>query len=74
MTPARYVDDKMKPGGIHSSIFSLVVLSVGAGTLTIPYVFYQNGLFIGSVLLIFGALLSVYTGNLLVKCSKRTHA
>lgn len=56
---------------MKTSIFSLIILCLGAGTLTIPYVFYANGLFFGTILLLVGAGLSLYTGWLVVICTDK---
>lgn len=73
-SPVRYVKQKIRPGGIKSSIFSLIIICLGSGTLTIPYVFYANGLVIGSLLLILGAVVSFYTGWLIVLCCEKINA
>lgn len=57
-----------------SSIFALITMCLGAGTLSIPYVFYANGILFGTMLLIFGACLSLYTGWLNVTCCSRLRA
>jgi amino acid permease len=68
------VQKKIRPGGIKSSIFSLIVLCLGAGTLSIPYVFYKNGIIFGTILLALGALLSFYTGWLVAKLCHELNA
>lgn len=73
-SPARYISRQIRPGGIKSSIFSLILLSLGAGTLTIPYVFYANGIIFGTILLFLGAGVSVYTGWLVILCCKHVNA
>ena len=73
-SPARYMKKQIRPGGIKSSIFSLIILCLGAGTLSIPYVFYTNGLVFGTVLLLLGGLLSIYTGWLVVLCCDKLNA
>jgi amino acid permease len=47
---------------------------LGAGTLSIPYVFYANGLVFGTILLMMGGLLSIYTGWLVVLCCHKFNA
>ena len=64
----------MEPGSKKASIFALVVLCLGSGTLTFPYIFYANGLFFGVLLIVFGASISVYTGWLIVKCAEYCEA
>lgn len=39
---------------------------LGAGLLTLPFAVYINGLLLGPILIIVGALMSYYTGYLLV--------
>jgi amino acid permease len=73
-SPSRYLKRQIRPGGMKSSIFSLIVLCLGAGTLSMPYVFYSNGFLFGMFLLIFGASMSFYTGWLIVICCERLNA
>lgn len=73
-SPARYVQRKIQPGGVKSSIFSLIILCLGAGTLTIPYVYYANGVIFGTILLSIGAAASCYTGWLVVICCHKINA
>lgn len=73
-SPARYMKKQIRPGGIKSSIFSLIILCLGAGTLTIPYVFYANGIIFGTILLCFGAGISLYTGWLVVLACHKLNA
>jgi len=47
---------------------------LGAGTLTIPYVFYANGIIIGTILIILGAIVSLYTGWLVVIACDKVNA
>ena len=63
-----------REGTIPSSIFSLVILCLGSGTLTFPYIFYANGLFLGFGLICFGAAISIYTGWLIVNCAEQCGA
>ena len=55
-------------------MFGLVILCLGSGTLTFPYMFYENGLVLSLVLIAIGALVSVYTGYLIVKCAEYCEA
>jgi amino acid permease len=45
---------------------------LGAGTITIPYVFYINGLLLGTFFILFGGSISIYTGFLIAYCAERT--
>ena len=52
---------------MRGSIVSLIAATMGAGTLTIPYVVSMTGIVLGSILIVLGTLLSYYTGRLLVR-------
>jgi amino acid permease len=45
---------------------------LGAGTITIPYVFYENGVYLGSAFLLFGGSVSFYSGYLIAYCAEKT--
>lgn len=47
---------------------------MGAGTITIPYIFYKNGLILGTFFVILGGLLSFYSGYLIAYCSMKTNS
>ena len=38
-SPARFVKKQVRPGSVNSSMFSLIIICLGAGTITIPYTF-----------------------------------
>jgi Transmembrane amino acid transporter protein len=65
----RFVKSKFKHGSINSSVFSLVQVILGAGILTFPYAFMQNGLIFTVILLSISATISIYTGILLIQAS-----
>jgi amino acid permease len=46
---------------------------LGSGTITIPYNFYENGLYLGTFFIFFGGFLSFYTGYLITYCSEKTN-
>ncbi len=46
---------------------------MGAGTLTFPYAVKENGIAFGTFLIGFGALISYYTGMLIVTASNHTN-
>lgn len=56
----------MKSSSMRGQIVSLTAATVGAGTLTLPYIISLTGLAFGTMLVIFGAVLSYYTGLLIV--------
>jgi amino acid permease len=51
---------------------SLIAATVGAGTLAFPYAIMQNGIAFGGLLIFLGALISYYSGMLLVEASNYT--
>ena len=71
-SPARYIKTKIAPGSINSSIFSLVIICLGAGTVTIPYCFYENGFILGTACIIFGGLISSYSAYILAYSAHMT--
>ena len=56
----------LKPGSTNSSVLNLIAATMGAGTITMPYIIALSGIGLGTLLTILGACLSHYTGNLLV--------
>ena len=68
----RYTKHKLRQGSQSSSIFSLIAATIGAGTLTFPYAIYLNGIGLGVILIVFGAVISYYSGMLLVIASNFT--
>ena len=71
-SPGRFVKTQMREGSLNSSIFNLVTCCLGSGTLTVPYAFYQNGFVIGTACILFGAVLSCFTGYLIAYASEKT--
>ena len=71
-SPGRFVKTQMREGSLNASVFSLVIICLGAGTLTIPYVFYLNGYVIGCLCIITGAVLSSFTGYLMAYTAEKT--
>lgn len=63
---------RFESGSINSSVFSLVQVILGAGILTFPYCFMQNGIIPGLALLLVGGIMSGYTGVLLIRASDYT--
>lgn len=72
-SPGRFVKTQMREGSMNASIFALVIICLGAGTLTIPYAFYENGYAMGSFCIITGAFLSSFTGYLIAYVSDKTN-
>ena len=64
----------MRKGSTNSSVFALVIICLGAGTLTIPYVIYDTGFILGPLLILFGGAISVFTGYMIIICCDATNA
>jgi amino acid permease len=45
---------------------------MGAGTITIPFIFYENGMVFGGLLILFGGSLSLFTGFLIAYAAEVT--
>ena len=71
-SPVRLVKRQVRPGSVNQSVFSLIIICLGAGTITIPSVYYENGLILGTVFIFFGGGLSLYTGYLISYCAEKT--
>ena len=73
-SPGRYIKTSMREGSLNSSVFSLVIICLGAGTLTIPYSFFECGFVLGCGLIILAAILSSFTGYLMAYTAEKTNA
>ena len=62
----------MREGSTSGSVFSLVIICMGAGTLTIPYAFLSLGYAMGIICIATGAFLSMFTGYLMAYTSDKT--
>ena len=51
----------LTPGSMRGSIFALVQTAIGAGLLSLPYAFAQNGIITSTVLIVTGAVLGYKT-------------
>ena len=71
-SPGRFIKTQMREGSMNSSVFSLVIICLGSGTLTIPYGFYQNGFAMASAMIAFGGLMSAFTGYLMAYTAEKT--
>ena len=72
MSPVYLMQRQIEPCSVNQSVFSLILICMGAGTITIPYAFYANGLVLGTIFIFFGAALSLYTGFLIGWCAQQT--
>jgi amino acid permease len=67
------IKKQIEPGSVKASIFSLIIICLGAGTLGIPYVYYANGYILGTFDILFGGAISMYTGYLIAYCAEKTN-
>ncbi len=63
---------QLEPGTISGSIVSLVSATIGASTITIPYLFALNGIIGGLFWLTFGIVITYFAGRILVHCGEIT--
>ncbi|CAI2367731.1 unnamed protein product [Moneuplotes crassus] len=59
----------LSSGAFIPSAISLVSATLGAGTVTLPFLAYENGIVLSSILVIIGASISYFCGMLLVRCA-----
>lgn len=71
MSPVVLFRKKFKTGGMNGSILSLITAILGAGTISLPYLAAQNGIYLATFLIIFGAAISYFCGMLLVSCAEK---
>ena len=62
----------LTPGSVNSSVLNLIAATMGAGTITMPYIICKAGIGLGAILTVAGACLSHYTGMLLIRCTELT--
>jgi amino acid permease len=72
LSPVRYGQRKFRAGGTSGSIFSLIAATLGSGTISFAYAVMMNGYVLGPILIVLGAVISFYTGMLIVRCSEKT--
>lgn len=53
-------------------MFAILDATLGAGCIAFPYAIGMNGIAFGTILIILGGLVSIYTSRLLVMCSDYT--
>jgi len=70
LTPYLAIKRNMEPGSIKTSIFTLVVAIVGAGTLSIPYAFRKTGLIVAFCMLSLCGLAGFFSLHCLVTSSR----
>eukprot|EP00954_Amorphochlora_amoebiformis_P026296 1378433-Amorphochlora_amoeboformis.AAC.1 len=60
------VFSRVEPGSLRGSIFTLSSSAIGAGVLSLPLVMRNTGLILGGMLCITGAILALFSMNMLV--------
>ena len=53
-------------GSLNASCLNLIATTMGAGTVTMPYIISLTGIGLGAILVILGAVISSYSSSLLV--------
>ncbi|KAJ0403766.1 hypothetical protein P43SY_006309 [Pythium insidiosum] len=69
-----YLMDKIQPGSVKGSMFTMTVAIVGAGVLALPYAVEQSGLLLGLALITGGALVTNFSLRLLLSCAELANA
>ncbi|GLE04399.1 hypothetical protein PINS_up013341 [Pythium insidiosum] len=69
-----YLMDKIQPGSVKGSMFTMTVAIVGAGVLALPYAVEQSGLLLGLALIIGGAIVTNFSLRLLLSCAEQANA
>ncbi|KAF1334086.1 Amino acid/auxin permease, partial [Globisporangium splendens] len=65
-----YLMNKIQPGSVKGSMFTMTVAIVGAGVLALPYAVEQAGLLLGILMITGGALITNFSLRLLLACSE----
>lgn len=68
----RQDDGVLSAGTVGSSVLNLIAATLGAGTITMPYIICRTGIAFGCILTIMGGFLSYYSSMLLIKCAELT--
>lgn len=71
-SPGRFVKKKISPGSVYASILGLVIICLGAGTITMPYAYYSLGYAVGTISIIFCGACSCFAGYLIAHCAHMT--
>jgi len=61
------------PGSLRGSTFTLISTALGAGILSLPCMFKNTGLILGTIFLLLAGLAALWSMYLLSKCSFRTN-
>lgn len=58
---------------VLSSIFVIIKSAIGTSIYVLPYAFAKSGYFLGTLFLIFGCLVNIFSMHLLALCSQKVH-
>jgi hypothetical protein len=61
-------------GTVQNSTLTLIVYCVATGTLTTFYIYYANGFFIASTIMLVGIVLSAVSAWMLCECTAHCNA
>mmetsp|Transcript_34561 Transcript_34561/g.24968 ORF Transcript_34561/g.24968 Transcript_34561/m.24968 type:complete len:88 (-) Transcript_34561:1200-1463(-) len=65
----QFIESQKRQGTISGSTFVLISCTMGAGTITMPYIIAKLGICFGALLLTGGAYLSYFSSMCLVWCA-----
>jgi hypothetical protein len=57
----------LSAGSVETSVFTIVILCLGSGILTVAYIMDVNGFLLGSALISLGGCISFYTAMMLTE-------
>lgn len=67
-----FIGNKIAPGSIKGSIFELTIVTVGAGSLVMPYSFSESGIILGPLFMALSGYMSYFTGRILAESGQIT--
>jgi amino acid permease len=67
-----YIAWVFRSGGFVGSVFSLIAATLGTGVISFAYAIMKNGYVLGPIYVVLGALLSFYSGVLIIKTVEST--
>jgi amino acid permease len=71
-SPVRFAKRSVDPGSVESSTFSLIIICMGATTVTVPLIFYKNGPILGCIFILFGGMMSLFSAYCIAFCCEYT--
>ena len=67
-SPIRFAKRSVDPGSVESSTFSLIIICMGATTVTVPLIYYELGMILGTFFILLGGTMSFFSAYLIAFC------